>query len=249
MDNHADEIVESIHKDCQARGYDIISLGPGNGEKDRSLLHYFATLDTQHPLGYFPVDVSPTLISHACQEVLQDRVTRQKLRITHIVGDFEELKELRPVYWQNDKRNVFLLLGNTLGNYDENTLLRDIKNGIEPGDYLILEFQQKSDNDYSQEKMRFFRAPLKLMGFDAGDLRIETGPSFGSAVPGAKTYSTNAHLRREAVSFQLTHSTQYETDALVDWLATREFPILGSPFVKESVVVLVVKYTPFDGNG
>lgn len=251
FDEHADEIARRIGQDSKATAFDLISLGPGGGEKDRPLLHSFAALDRSQLVYYYLVDISQYLIAHACNEVMQDTLVRSNVRVIFINDEFDSLERLRAIYSNNGRRNVFSLLGNTLGNYEEGMALSWIMRGMEPQDYLIIEYQERKpktraangQRDYSDAKRAFFIAPLRMMGWSDDDLEFSTVASTTAVtVPGSEKFVTSA--RSKDGEFQLTETTQYRRKELVDWLGSKHLTLVGKPFQGETVGILVTRYDP-----
>ncbi|GEL44881.1 hypothetical protein MEX01_54720 [Methylorubrum extorquens] len=56
-----------------------------------------------------------------------------------IQGDFSRLVEYKPVYSHDDSVNFFALLGFSFGNDVETELLGKIREGMQDGDYLLLD--------------------------------------------------------------------------------------------------------------
>lgn len=138
-----------------SRGLDFISLGPGDGEKERIVLehlldHEERTRRELRWLSYAPVDVSIPLLLQSAQGARALLAERQKLaRPTHVVwpfcADFEEGKLAfagrLPTATDESGRRLIVLLGNTLGNVrDEATFVQDkISVLARPGDLLWVE--------------------------------------------------------------------------------------------------------------
>ncbi|MSS75184.1 hypothetical protein EXS73_03160 [Candidatus Pacearchaeota archaeon] len=128
--------------------FNIVDLGCGDGKKAASLI---IELKKQRPtlkLRYCPVDISGYMVSAAIE-------TFSKLKIGEIVefkyniSDFENLENITPLLRKEGfKRNVILLLGNTLGNFEVNELLYEIRTGMTDGDVFIVD---TAIDDHKQE--------------------------------------------------------------------------------------------------
>jgi uncharacterized SAM-dependent methyltransferase len=66
-------------------------------------------------------------------------VRADRLRLKAVLGDFTELKRLSMIYEARPKPNLFTVLGNTLGNADEEQLLRALGDSMVEGDFVLLE--------------------------------------------------------------------------------------------------------------
>ena len=146
--SHVDEILDVIGPDIVNNAPDYISLGPGNGVKDKMFLSKI--LDRQAikraDLYYYPFDISPTMISDAIRNVTRPEIVRDCIRIKAVVCDFSRaLRSFAPVYQYRLEPNIFTLLGNTLGNMDrEVDFLDQIHKAMFPGDILIVEVRTQT---------------------------------------------------------------------------------------------------------
>lgn len=152
---------------------DFVSLGPGNGQKDRVFLKaLFQCLKRQNiesQLYYYPFDISQNIISNAVHTVCNDGELRPQIRVKAMVADFGRLQHFRPVYDYRPAPNIFALLGNTLGNVSQEVnFLQRLKAAMVSGDILLLEVRSKSGlmkaggQDEDQFGLSF--APLSRFG-------------------------------------------------------------------------------------
>ena len=132
---HAAEIVKEIGE----QPVNIIDLGCGDGSKAANLVYEIRRLKPFLKLRYCPIDISGYLVQKAIE-------TFSKLKLGEIVefqyniSDFENLENVTPLLKKGEfKKNVFLLLGNTLGNFEINELLYTIRTSMDKGDLLILD--------------------------------------------------------------------------------------------------------------
>lgn len=175
---------------------DFISLGPGNGYKDRTMLRGIAsTLNDKgiaDAIYYYPLDISPRILANAIENVATAFRSEGALRVKALLGDFEKLKVFAPVYDFRPEPNVFSFLGNTVGNVAHDLeLLRKIYGAMHRNDILLLEvrtkqakLQLKGDQE-SQFALSF--APLRRLGvpFEREKLRVrEEGLS---QIPGTRS--------------------------------------------------------------
>ncbi|MHC4346743.1 MAG: L-histidine N(alpha)-methyltransferase [Planctomycetota bacterium] len=238
LEDKGKDLMATVFEESGAESFNIISLGAGNGEKDRILLHYLTRV-VKEPCFYYPIDVSHTLLLAACEEVASTSF-ETVLRIKSIHDDFERLHELMPIYQYRTGKNIFALLGNTLGNYNEEILISNMLRGMESGDYLLLEVQLKSENKYEAEKKQFFEAPLRTMGFAVDNLRLEMRSLTGEAVPDSVTSYTHVILK-DGSRFQLTLATQYDIEAMKKWLRNKKLNTLLC-VEKGTVAIILTRY-------
>jgi uncharacterized SAM-dependent methyltransferase len=121
-----------------------VSLGPGDGRKDGVVL---ADLSTANPdMCYLPVDTSDELLHLAIRGLIR-RVGITPDRVMSLPWDFsrrESVAELRRLLDELFGRTpmLFSLLGNTLGQFDDDTaVLRLLGTLLRPGDRLLLEVE------------------------------------------------------------------------------------------------------------
>ena len=142
----------------QSTGLDLISLGPGEGDKENLLLKLI--LEAESPsaqrlqwLSYAPVDVSIPLLlgaARAARRTLGEALAetrRLRYQVRPFCADFEEgsldfVRRLPTAHHENQNGvRVVLMLGNTFGNLrDEETFVRErLWQIARPGDLVWLE--------------------------------------------------------------------------------------------------------------
>ena len=112
----------------------VVELGSGSSRKTKWLLE--AACDRYGTIEYVPIDVSGELLK-ASARVLVGSLAG--LRVTGLVGDY--LAALRAVAGYSERPRLFLFLGSSLGNYDEQSaldLLRVVRAACRAGDRLLL---------------------------------------------------------------------------------------------------------------
>ncbi len=113
----------------------IVDLGCGDGKKALVIIQ---ELKNKMPLRYYPIDISGYMVEKAIDKI-------SKLEIDEIVesqyniSDFENLENITPLLVKGKyKKNVFLLLGNTLGNFEFHEMLFKLRNVMGNDDFLII---------------------------------------------------------------------------------------------------------------
>lgn len=123
----ADEIV------ADTRPRTLIELGAGSARKTR---RFFDACElAECDAHYVPVDVCGEMLVEAGQALLQHY---DWLKIDAVVGDYTRGLAHLP---RTHGPQVFLFLGGTLGNFDEDAalaFLRDLRAAMRPGDALVL---------------------------------------------------------------------------------------------------------------
>lgn len=197
--------------------FNYVSLGPGGGDTDADLLEALAgSLDVA---SLFLVDVSIELLQIAANQIISQVLARQKLqpppRVRAVLADFEaNLSKLAPILMAREIRNLFTLLGFTIGNGSEMKVLNSLSKGTRPGDYVLFDARlhqhgawdgesslSKTEEDallapYDTETLRAFAfSPVEeasdyAVRLDDPSIKVDLKPSWGgheftSAVPSA----------------------------------------------------------------
>lgn len=155
------EIVSAVRENTpDENSIDFISLGSGDGEKDRLLLSKFAEPETAS-ITYYPLDISDKLLVECVKNVHEQALDYARgLKTKAVIGDFINLKLLRSVYEDRSSPNLFSVLGNTFGNTDEANIMQALRDSMYPGDFVLIEIN--SDLDEVDKAGSFLRDELSL---------------------------------------------------------------------------------------
>lgn len=155
LDSHIDTIVADVRA-TGAQDIDIVCLGVGSGEKEENILKgVLRARQDQARVDMYAVDSSIDMLAvsmahfvHAFEE------HRNRVRFVGILGDFHELPRVRHIY-DRASTNLFVMLGNTLGNYPEGPLLESLRLAMDNGDCVLIdsELTPASEKGYSLEKV------------------------------------------------------------------------------------------------
>lgn len=186
-----EDIIDAINPEIIRSNPDYISLGCGNGIKDRILLNEILIRSgSKSPRSYYyPYDVSPVLLSKAIKAVCEIPKLKQSIKIKAIQADFQNLPFFQPVYQYRQEPNIFALLGNTLGNMrDDVGFLQQVKTAMYPDDVLLVEVRlhRKDDTVLSSDVQRikqFDFTPLRWLGvtYEAERLSYSISENVSSA--------------------------------------------------------------------
>lgn len=190
--NHADAIVAKIREFLGTKSFDFISLGPGNGQKDAMLLSSMVRGLRSESIYYYPFDVSAHMLSDVVR-VLHDQRLTEKVLVKAILSEFKHIADFQSVFDFRKGQKVFAMLGNTLGNMDDETdLLKQLHSMMRVDDLLLLEVriiqgrrlsvEDSSDTGRDDLNKMFDLTPLHYVSgarCDAGDVvyRFVTGQS------------------------------------------------------------------------
>lgn len=217
---------------------DLISLGAGQGSKDRHLLS--ALIDRRRLVTYRPVDAGCMLLEMACEQgnALGAAVRGLKADLTDPV----HLASLEP--HSDDPPRLVMLIGNTLGAFDPAGMLRRLRTLVRDGDRLVIDAEIGNDEatrlGYEHPANRAFAlAPLRSIGLteEDGTLVFE---SFNDVVPGIHRLEKYFRLLTdrsvlvagEPFSFKagdcihMNHSGKFERDAFHSLVAEAGFTLV-----------------------
>jgi uncharacterized SAM-dependent methyltransferase len=131
MQRHYKDILEAI----EGNSINLIDLGCGNGKKAAFLISH---LHNRKKVRYFPIDISGYMVETALAEVRKMQVA-EVVEVGWNISDFENLPNISRLFNKKEfKNNVFLLLGNTLGNFEVHELLYEVRASMNQGDYILL---------------------------------------------------------------------------------------------------------------
>ncbi|MBE0481362.1 MAG: L-histidine N(alpha)-methyltransferase [Dehalococcoidia bacterium] len=131
--------------------FDLVSIGVGNGEKERLLIE----AAHKHSLRYIPVDISSLMLDAALARVNDLEVNKAGL-----VARFEDLPWLHG-FWQSPI--VLCLLGNNFCNYEPNYLLPLVENHLGPEDLFLFDCHLIPEHESGKrldEVENMYRSPL-----------------------------------------------------------------------------------------
>jgi uncharacterized SAM-dependent methyltransferase len=251
-----DKILDLIGTKIINNSPDLISLGPGNGKKDQIFLNkIIKRQDTKSEMYYYPFDINPSMISSAIATVTDIKKIADNIKIKAIVSDFSTtLKSFSPVYQYRLEPNIFTLLGNTLGNFENETnFLSQIRQAMFPEDVLIIEVRLQSDRKSviggSEElNKRFDFTPLEVIGvqYDPDKLKYDIYEN-RSTISGTQSiiasYHTFTMLGEDEIieSANLSYVHEYENpEVLSTVIESVGFEIVGT-FVEKGIACFVLK--------
>jgi len=125
------EILENIKDDK----INIIDLGCGDGKKAVLFINKFKG---KIKIRYCPVDISSYMVDKALKTIKKTDVD-EIVEFQWNISDFENIENISSLLRQGEyKRTFTLLLGNTLGNFEINELLYQIRGSMKSGDFLLI---------------------------------------------------------------------------------------------------------------
>lgn len=132
VQNNIDEVLKKIGK----KPINIIDLGCGDGKKAVIFIDH---LKGKVKLRYCPIDISDYMVSKALENIRKMKVG-EVVEFQWNISDFENLENISSLLRKEEgfKNNFIMLLGNTLGNFEINELMYEIRSSMKEGDILLI---------------------------------------------------------------------------------------------------------------
>jgi len=188
------------------------SLGCGDGEKDIKIIQGLQS-KFQCEIDYFPIDFSYFLLNMAVGKIKKiDGIGE----IHPFNIDFDYMDDLMTEVKPMNKTAFFSLLGNIIGNYNEDSLLKKISSIMKPGDYLLIGHRIISDETAqtvsNEGDPGFLLQPLKYFNIDTlNENNIKTDFHYDntlSAINDSKSSIVKYQYSQNDIC-RLTYSTRY----------------------------------------
>jgi len=126
--------IEEIIKKLGPEPLNIIDLGCGDGQKAVLVIKHLKGIKVR----YCPIDISDYMVEKAINVVSKEGFG-EVVKFQWNISDFENVENIANLLKQGEfRKNFILLLGNTLGNFEINELLYEIKSGMNKGDFLLV---------------------------------------------------------------------------------------------------------------
>ncbi len=154
----------------------IIDLGCGDGKK---AVLFINSLKDKVKLRYVPIDISGYMVNKAIENI-KDLKIGEVVEFQWNISDFENLENVSSLLRKDGfKDNLFLLLGNTLGNFEINELLYEVRSAMRKGDFLLIGngLDNRHINDItksykSKEVDDWLSMILRQIGFERKDIEF-----------------------------------------------------------------------------
>lgn len=131
--------------------YNVVDLGCGDGRK---AIKFIEELLKQSKVRYYPIDISGYMVKKAIHTISTMEV-EEVVESQWNISDFENLENVTSlINNSNYPRSVFLLLGNTLSNFEFHDLLYQVRSSMKTGDCLII--GNGIENETVEEDMKKF---------------------------------------------------------------------------------------------
>jgi len=161
--SHIEEIIKKIGK----TPLNIIDMGCGDGKKADI---FVGQLKEKIKIRYCPIDISDYMVKKAIERMSKKNIG-EVVQFQWNISDFENVVNITSLLRQGDfKKNLILLLGNTLGNFEFHELMHQVSSSMEKGEVVLIGNGLVKENitqilkSYSGEIINNFlkRIPLQL---------------------------------------------------------------------------------------
>jgi len=131
INDNIKEIIDKVGKE----NINIIDIGCGDGKKAVIFTEY---LKGKMKIRYCPIDISSYMVEKAIEKIKNADVG-EVVEFQWNISDFENMENISILLRQGAfQKNLFLLLGNTLGNFEINELLYEMRSSMKGGDFLLI---------------------------------------------------------------------------------------------------------------
>lgn len=215
LKNVSDDIARTVAKPKMS----YISLGIGNGEKDAIILQKLSRL--MNKIKYYPIDISTDMIKAGLNYIFSHF---RNLPTTAFVTDFKILDEIVKAETFKNERNFFVLLGNTLGNFNQVYLLNILKRSMDKNDYILIGVSLRKDRlietkedirkiikSYNNKPFKdFVFSPLRRAGFKKSDGTIDVELNRDPLYPRLNRIELYFRLKKNKVAHYIGQDIVYK---------------------------------------
>ncbi len=122
----------------------LVDLGCGDGRK---AIQIIKEASKKAEIRYCPVDISSYMVKKAIDNIKNMKEVKEVVEFQWNISDFDNLENISILLRQGKhKKNFYLLLGNTLTNFEFHDLLYQIRNSMNTGDQILIGNSLKSEN-------------------------------------------------------------------------------------------------------
>ena len=155
-------------------------MGCGDGTKAAFFVSELKKIKKDLKIRYCPIDISSYMVSKATETFAKSHGD-EIVRFQYNISDFENLENITPLLRNSDfKTSIFLLMGNTLGNFEIHELLYTIRVSMAPSDVFVVDTaiddnkQQERAATYQKSQLWnkwLIHIPLQL-GLEKSDVQL-----------------------------------------------------------------------------
>jgi hypothetical protein len=245
--SNAAKLADNVSDTVGSTAVDLVSLGSGDGSKDDIILHELvAGLDHHDYVYYYPVDISDILLVEAVRYVAKHGLAWKRFRCKPVLGDFTDLRSLDQIVAHRPSPNLFSVLGNVLGSFDESDILASIAGAMQVGDLVLIEANIGDPDDSVALLEDDAASQWDLSTLDALDIPRQSCDLEQncrgdlSVVPGTKTLVSYAVPREDGQSkYMLSAMHHYDLGELRETIRKKLDVVLIAEFLGDGVCLLL----------
>jgi transcriptional regulator with XRE-family HTH domain len=259
-----DAIAQRIREVVGQVGLDVIALGPGDGKSEVRLVQQILD-DSERPnIRFYLLDASQPLLNRAFKHAADTFADDSRIFVCGIQGNFHHLPRYMQLHYtpaRSHRRRVYALLGNTIGNLDnEPYFFQNAFIGAAPGDLLIFDADHAfgSSTDHAEIRrcdptlskpmpeayQRWLAGPIRRYCHDVQDIsfsfRLDTNrPLSGSY--GMQGIAKVTLLGQRTKEFCMWQVRRYDPKSIIqcmrnlDWEPVAQIPFIGTKTRPKSV--------------
>jgi len=227
---NAARLAKKIHETSGSAAVDMVSLGCGDGTKDDIVLRALAgELTRGEYIYYYPIDISDILLVEAVRHIAKNGLNRRYFRCKPILGDFTNLASLKGIVAHRKNTNMFSVLGNAIGSFDESSIFASIQGAMEPGDFVLIEANTGEPRDSiplleEDAADQWDWSTLDALGIPRDECKLSQEPRADvSMVDGTRTLVSYAKHQKgkETRKYMLSAMHHYDLAHLKDHVETQ----------------------------
>ncbi len=142
-----DDLARRISTECGHGQLKVIALGAGDGYLEVRLVQHLLSMRTKPDIELLLFDISQPLLTTAYQHAIDTFGEQSAVHTLLVHGNFHDLGQYPQVSYtpaKGRRRRLYTMLGSTLANLDsEPRFFEHSLAHCQPGDMLILDFQQR----------------------------------------------------------------------------------------------------------
>jgi len=138
---------------------DFVCLGVGSGFKEKIILDNL--LARQDELNFYLVDASIEMLGLSLSYYVSHLANYEdRINAVGVLCDLNSRLGPKPNIFPGSRPSLFALLGNTIGNYSEQSLIRSVEGMMEKGDFIMIDAQllpkDVNDDEIEMEILRSY---------------------------------------------------------------------------------------------
>ena len=171
-------LAERIREVVGGVGLDVIALGPGDGKTEVRLVQRLLDRSERANIRFYLLDASQPLLGRAFKHAVDTFDKEPGVFVCGIQGNFHHLPRYMQLHYspaQSHRRRVYVMLGDTIGNLDnERQFFRNAFSGAAPGDLMIFDavssFTDSKDPEEIKRRDPVFHKPVPYQNWLSGPI-------------------------------------------------------------------------------